>query len=232
MSYYDTSKDPRILFIEMIINDALEYFKSRKIPHIRREKIIELMNNIAETIKKIKWSYIAPKEVENQGLLDSLDEHIKNLRDLIVPIMDKLEDPIRKKIRYVIKIVSTFRDRFVNQTLDISNIVPTVYIKIMSIEKHPSAKNLYVSWVSDGSETYQIVTNDATLKPNDVVPLAFLPPKEFMGIISEGMFIGGEKGIKRTISEKIGEHPDLDEKEKNKLKAEIIAAIKTYKSKR
>jgi len=64
MEYYDTSKDPRILFAEAVARNILDYFKSRKIQHIRRDALLEKLNNLCEIMRKIKWSYVSPKCME------------------------------------------------------------------------------------------------------------------------------------------------------------------------
>jgi len=100
------------------------------------------------------------------------------------------------------------------------------YVKVVNVENHPKSQNLLIVWVTDGLETYEIVTNDQTVKRGDVLPLAFLPPKNILGVISEGMFVGGREGIKRVSEGLVGSKPVLDEYEENKLKAEIVAAIR------
>jgi len=229
MEYYDTSKDPRVLFVESVLGYVLNTLKGKKIQHVRHDNIIKILSDMLEIAKKIKWSYVSPQDIEKQGLLDNLGIELDNFKNIVWPVLDKQSDQIRKLIRFFVKTIHTFRDRFVGQKLDIENVVATSFVRVISVDKHPNAKNLYLVWVSDGEETYEIVTNDPTLRRGDVVPLAFLPPKEFMGITSEGMFIGGQSGIRRVDECFIGKQPELDEDEKNNLKAAVISAINILK---
>ena len=231
LEYYDTSKDPRILFAEAVVKNIMDYFKSRKIQHVRREDFLKKLNNLCEIMKKIKWSYVSPRNIEERGLLDRLERELNELKGMVWPVLDKQDDATRKLMKFLVKTLGTLRERLVDQKLDISNIVATSYVKVMNVEKHPKARNLFIAWVTDGSETYEIVTNDPTVKRGEVLPLAFLPPKDLLGVISEGMFIGGKKRIRRVSEELVGQQPELDAYEKNKLKAEIVAAIKTITKK-
>jgi predicted RNA-binding protein with EMAP domain len=58
-----------------------------------------------------------------------------------------------------------------------------------------------------------VVTNAEKFKPNDYVVIAYLPPREFKGYVSEGMFVDakiekkGELSLDeiRSIADKLGE---------------------------
>jgi len=225
MEYYDTSKDPRILFAEAVVKNVIDYFGSRKIQYVRREDFMKKLNNLCEIMRRIKWSYVSPQYIEKKGLLDDLNRELDELKNMVWPVLDKQDDATRKLMKFLVKTLGTLRERL-RQKLDISNIVTTTYVRVINVEKHLKAHNLFIAWVTDGSETYEIVTNDPTVKRGEVLPLAFLPPKDLLGIISEGMFIGGKDKIRRVDEKLVGQQPELDEYEKNKLKAEIISAIK------
>ncbi len=80
---------------------------------------------------------------------------------------------------------------------DILSMVDTCYCELKSVTKHAKSKNLFVCNVDAGDyNSYyggshlKIVTNISGLKAGRILPLAFLPPREFFKIVSEGMFLG------------------------------------------
>jgi len=52
-----------------------------------------------------------------------------------------------------------------------------------------------------------VVTNDLSLKNGDEVAVALLPPENFSGITSEGMFLGAEKGVLTGVEGDVGGIP-------------------------
>jgi len=44
--------------------------------------------------------------------------------------------------------------------------------------------------VTDGTTNYTVVTNIPGIHPGDVLAVAFLPPREVGGAVSEAMFLG------------------------------------------
>jgi phenylalanyl-tRNA synthetase beta chain len=83
-----------------------------------------------------------------------------------------------------------------------ANFTGVVIAEIQSVEAHPDADKLRVCQVNTGDETVQIVTNVATVKSGDKVPLAKLgavlpgdfkiKPAKLRGVESQGMFCGAE----------------------------------------
>ncbi|MHA1664527.1 MAG: tRNA-binding protein, partial [Candidatus Njordarchaeales archaeon] len=87
------------------------------------------------------------------------------------------------------------------------------------------AKNLLITRVTDGTRNYEVVTNDLTVRSGDVLLFAVLPPRDFFGIVSQGMFLGGEK-IRRGTENVVGNTTSLSENEKRNLKSIIIQFLK------
>ena len=47
--------------------------------------------------------------------------------------------------------------------------------------------------VTDGVSDYTVVTNMTAVEKNDKLAVAYLPPREIFGTVSEAMFLGSEK---------------------------------------
>ena len=113
---------------------------------------------------------------------------------------------------------------------DILSMIDTAYCEIKSVTKHTGSKNLFVCNVDAGpfSSYYggshlKIVTNIAGLKPGKILPLAFLPPRDFFGLVSEGMFLGETA----PDSAKIGQRAIVDQHEAGTA----LTAVSEYLSK-
>ena len=52
-----------------------------------------------------------------------------------------------------------------------------------------------------------MITNDLTVKEGNRVAVALLPPANFRGIISEGMFLGAGEGVLKDVKGEIGGLP-------------------------
>lgn len=52
-----------------------------------------------------------------------------------------------------------------------------------------------------------VVTNDLTVKEGNRVAAAILPPSVFMGITSEGMFLGAGNEVLKDVEGNLGDMP-------------------------
>lgn len=227
MNYFDTGNDPRLKFLEKYAEEIYNQGKSKKLPRIKREDFIGNLEKIVKLAKNIRWSYLTKEQLAES-------DQIKELINTANTLWEKLEKNIKeieekepmytKKLEHLINTIKTLPER-IKLPDEPVNTVDVYYVKIISKEKHPKADKLWVTYVTDGRRNYRVVTNDPNVKPKDIVPMAYLPPREFMGVISEGMFVGGN-GIRKEKDEtKIGERPQLTDKEKNNVVKEIYQYI-------
>jgi predicted RNA-binding protein with EMAP domain len=79
--------------------------------------------------------------------------------------------------------------------------------EIVSVAKHPAAIKLLICNLNLGERAITVVTNDLSLKNGDEVAVALLPPENFSGITSEGMFLGAEKGVLTGVEGDVGGIP-------------------------
>ena len=79
--------------------------------------------------------------------------------------------------------------------------------EIMSVSKHPDADALMICNVNVGDRALQVVTNDLNVKEGNRVGVSLLPPATFMGIVSEGMFLGVNGVILKEVNGDLGGMP-------------------------
>ena len=79
--------------------------------------------------------------------------------------------------------------------------------EILSVAKHPAALKLLICNLNLGERAITLVTNDLTLKDGDKVAVALLPPENFLGITSEGMFLGAGDGVLKDVDGDLGDIP-------------------------
>jgi hypothetical protein len=79
--------------------------------------------------------------------------------------------------------------------------------EIMSVGKHGKADNLVICNVNVGERAITVVTNDLEVKDGNRVAISMLPPSTFMGITSEGMFLGAEEGVLKDVQGELGQIP-------------------------
>jgi len=53
--------------------------------------------------------------------------------------------------------------------------------------------SLWLTRVSDGNIEYPVVTNIPGVRTGDVLAVAFLPPREVGGTVSEAMYLGDDR---------------------------------------
>jgi predicted RNA-binding protein with EMAP domain len=120
---------------------------------------------------------------------------------------EKVEESLAK-IKFFINSITGLRQRILLG--EIKDPVMGIDIKkgeIVSVAKHPAADKLLICNLNLGERAITVVTNDLTLKDSDEVAVALLPPENFLGITSEGMFLGAKDGVLKEVSGDLGDIP-------------------------
>ena len=102
----------------------------------------------------------------------------------------KLEESIAK-IRFFLNIILNIDKRMALGPIDDPIVAIDIKVgEVVSVGGHPRADNLLVCNVNIKKRAITVVTNDLSVKESNRVAVAMLPPTSFMGITSEGMFLG------------------------------------------
>ena len=120
---------------------------------------------------------------------------------------EKTEENIAK-VKFFLETFLGLRNRFKFGAIDDPiNGIDVKVGEVMSVSKHPDADALMICNVNVGSRALQVVTNDLNVKEGNHVGVSLLPPATFMGIVSEGMFLGVNGVILKDVNGDLGGMP-------------------------
>lgn len=219
---WDTSKDYRLKVAEKSIEQFIRVIEGSNLRGSWNKKQVRMIaKNMNPDIQTLYYSYISPQELaktpQMENLLNSVDEIIENLggedysrkflSELNREEREKLELPL-SKIKFFFNTIRGLPERLMLGEIDDPVIGVDIKVgEIVSVSKHPKTDTLMVCNVNLGKRAITVITNDLTVKDNDRVGVALLPPSAFMGISSEGMFLGAGKGILKDVDGEIGNLP-------------------------
>ncbi|MDO5826041.1 MAG: tRNA-binding protein [Methanosphaera sp. rholeuAM130] len=219
---WDTSNDYRLKVAEKSIEDFIRVVEGSNLRGSWNKKQVRLIaKNMNPDIQTLYYSYVTPQELSKtpqmNNLLRSVDEIIENLggedyakkfqSELNRQEREKLDLPLAK-MKFFINTIRGLPDRLMLGEIN----DPVIGVDIMagelvSVSKHQKTDNLMVCNVNLGKRAITVITNDLTVKDNDRVAVSLLPPSEFMGIASEGMFLGAGEGILKDVEGDLGSLP-------------------------
>ena len=219
---WDTSKDYRLKVAEKAVEDFIRVVEGSNLRGSWNKKQVRLIaKNMNPDIQTLYYSYVSPQELaktpQMENLLKSVDEIIENLggedyakkfqSELNRQEREKLDLPL-SKMKFFFNTIRGLPDRLMLGEIDDPVIgVDIVVGELVSVSKHQKADNLMVCNVNLGKRAITVITNDLTVKDNDHVAVSLLPPSEFMGIASEGMFLGAGEGILKDVEGELGSLP-------------------------
>lgn len=219
---WDTSKDYRLLMSEKAVELFIKTVEGANFKGSWNKKIA--LKNAREMIPEIQslyYSYIEPLDLIDSPQLGVLEEKTETIKDALggkdwnrkfleqvkKEEKEKVEESI-SKVNFFFNIILNLKNRF--KLGKINDPVVGIDIKtgkIMSVVKHPKTDNLMICNVNIGYRAITVVTNDLNLKEGNKVAVSLLPPANFMGISSEGMFLGTDSGILTDFKGSIGSIP-------------------------
>lgn len=219
---WDTSKDYRLKVAQKAVEQFIRVVEGSNLRGSWNKKQVRLIaKNMNPDIQTMFYSYVSPEELANTPqmtkLLDSVDEIIENLggEDYSKKFLSELKKEEREKLELSLAKMKFFFNtiRGLPERLKLGEVddpVISVDIKVgelVSVSKHPKTDTLMVCNVNLGKKAITVITNDLSVKDNDKVAVSLLPPTAFMGITSEGMFLGAGEGILKDVEGEIGSLP-------------------------
>lgn len=186
-----------------------------------KKKAIQLAKEMIPEIQAMRYSYIEPKELietpqmqalkeKANGIIEALggdDWHHKFLSLADKSEREKVEEAVAK-IRFFLNTILNLDKRLALGKINDPVIAVDIRVgEVMSVGKHPNADRLLVTNVNIGERAITVVTNDLTVKEGNRVAVALLPPANFRGIVSEGMFLGAGEGVLKDVKGEIGGLP-------------------------
>ncbi len=215
----DTANNPKILIAERCIKDMGKY-----LANLRDVKKSGILKEIEAKVMEIKYSY---------GEIDDLKSYLDDLRRMCMDLLGALGgDAWAKKLRemkfsqhnismikFCLNILYNLENRL--RLPDSPEYAVDIRVgEIESVMKHTSADKLRICNVNVG-KVITVVTNIPDVKEGEKLAVALLPPAEFFGVVSEGMFLS--HNLKEGNP---GELPELTDEERNNARKEVLAYLR------
>ncbi len=219
---WDTSKDYRLLVAEKSVELFLKTVEHAKFKGKWNKKgAIQLAKEMIPEIQAMRYTYVDPKELVDtpqmkalkekaSGIIEALgggDWHHKFISLADKSEREKVEEQVAK-VRFFLNTILGLDRRLALGKINDPVIAVDIRVgEVMSVGKHPNADRLLVTNVNIGDRAITVVTNDLTVKEGNRVAVALLPPANFRGIVSEGMFLGAGEGVLKNVKGEIGGLP-------------------------
>ena len=219
---WDTSKDYRLLIGEKSIDLFLRTIEGANLGgRWNKKNVRQIAKDMLPEIQSMYYCYVEPADLAKMPQIESLkekaDKIIENLggEKWYSHFLDmvnkeekiKLEEAIAK-IRFFLNIILDMDKRLALGP--IADPIVAIDIKvgeIVSAGEHPNADSLLVCNVNIKERAITVVTNDLDVNESSRVAVAMLPPTGFMGITSEGMFLGTGNKVLKEVKGDLGEMP-------------------------
>lgn len=188
---HDTTKDPRILVARRscsVLRWSLKQ-KSKSMITISRDRLARLIPICDSAVKTLMYMYQDPAALISSEPVRTLSETAATLTEAYHHLITDREDHslLRANIRWCIRILQGLPQRLANSGSSLAAGIDLMVVKVQNIIKQ---NHFHVSRVTDGSETYTVVTNLDGIRVNNQLAAAFLPPREIGNTVSEAMFLG------------------------------------------
>jgi hypothetical protein len=219
---WDTSNDYRLKVAEKSVELFLRTVDRANLKgRWSKKQAIESARKMVPEIQSLYYSYLSPAEMAESVHIKSLEIRSHEVIEALggeswnrqfMEMADRSEreklEEVLSKIKFFLNIITGIRQRILLG--EIKDPVMGIDIKkgeILSVGKHPAAEKLLVCNLNLGERAITVVTNDLTLKDGDEVAVALLPPENFLGISSEGMFLGAGEGVLKDVGGNLGGIP-------------------------
>lgn len=224
---WDTSKDYRLKVAEKTIEQFISVIEGSNLRGSwNKKKVRMIAKDMLPDIQTLYYSYVEPEELAKSpqidNLLKSVDDIVENLggEDYARKFQSELNREQREKIQLPLSKIKFFMYtiRGLPARLKLGPIddpimgVDIAVGELVSVSNHPDTDTLKVCNVNLKTRAVTVITNDLTVKDNDKVAVALLPPAEFVGLTSEGMFLGAGEGILKDVEGELGglpQHMDM-----------------------
>jgi len=191
---HDTAKDPRILVAQRasaLLRQSLQQKSHVKLA-MGKEKLLELASTVESAVMTLMYSYQEPAELASADATAQIVATSRSLADALAPVLGGTAPApqLKANLRWCLRILIGLADRFRAPAGSLASGVDLRAVVVRNVAKTGS---LWLTRVSDGETEYPVVTNLHGVSTGDVLAVAFLPPREVGGTISEAMFLGDDR---------------------------------------
>ena len=216
---WDTSKDYRLRVLEKSVELFIRTAEGANLKGIwNKKKCLTSARAMLPEIQVMYFSYMEPEDLANSLQIDSMKQQVEEIKEALggdhwhlqfLKLVNKdekvkLQESIAK-MKFALNTIATVDKRLALGP--INDPVIGIDIKTGEIVSVQKLDKLLVCNVNFGDTALTVVTNDLTVKEGNRVGVAILPPSVFMGIVSEGMFLGDGEGVLKDVEGNLGEMP-------------------------
>jgi uncharacterized protein len=216
---WDTSKDYRLRVVEKSIELFIRTAEGANLKGIwNKKKCLTSARAMLPEIQILYFSYLEPEDL---AVSDQVADMKMKVNEIIEALggegwhnqflklvnkdeKEKLEESIAK-MKFALNTISTIDKRMALGP--VKDPVIGIDIKTGEIVSIGKLGKLMVCNVNLGDRAITVVTNDLSVKEGNRVGVSMLPPSVFMGITSEGMFLGSGNGVLKDVEGNLGEIP-------------------------
>jgi predicted RNA-binding protein with EMAP domain len=126
--------------------------------------------------------------------MKDLEAAAGELSNALEPFLTAEEAPpmLKANVAWCMRTLSGLRSRLEGPAESMAAGADLVVVEVRIVSKL-GKRELWRTRVTDGKSDYTVVTNIPGVRVGDAMAVAFLPPREVGGEISEAMFLGAEK---------------------------------------
>lgn len=203
---YDTSRDPRLLVAQRacaLLRRSLQV-KTPARTAISKDRVGELLTRSESAVMSLLYLYQEPAALAVSPAMAELVSCADAIADAVAPVIDADTTPglLAANLQWCLRTLRGVAERIVNGGTSLASGVDLTAVQVRNVT---ARGGLWLTRVNDGAADYTVVTNMAGVKAGDVLAVAFLPPREVGGAVSEAMFLGGERRGE-TAGDRLGEH--------------------------
>ncbi|MGH2669389.1 MAG: hypothetical protein ACRDH5_09800 [bacterium] len=209
----DTGNDPRFSVLDRALLDVKRIFEMGRVKKaIDKHKAVTTCEHGHRLLMTLRYCYGEPGQMRAMGefreLMGVADDVEALLGGPAFPEQIK-EQPIAvAQVAWTLATLRSLGPRLDLPGSQAETAIDVAAGRVVSAHPHPEADNLLVTRLGAGRPLV-VVTNDATVKAEDRVGVAILPPIDLRGVVSQGMFLGAGHGILKTVQAGPGGRPDV-----------------------
>lgn len=219
---WDTTKDYRILVASKARENYLNLIPTASFRgNWNKKQAIDLGKQMNSDFQSLIYSYLEGEELVNSPDVASLKEKGEKIIEYLggpdwnkkflsnAPKEDreKTQENIAK-VRFFLDTITGLKDRLSLGPINDPIIGVDIRVgEVMSVTKHPKNDKLLICNVNLGKRAITVLTNDLNVKDDNKVGVSLLPPQSFSDIVSEGMFLGMNGNILKSVEGELGEMP-------------------------
>jgi predicted RNA-binding protein with EMAP domain len=190
----DTTKDPRILAAQLACAVLKKCVKQKPAVQVKiaREKLNEPAAACESAVMTMMYMYQPPEILAVSDPMKTISESVNLLTDAYEKLITANDDQslLRANVRWCLRMLGGLRERFKNPDKTMASGVDLVVVLVRNVVK---SGNFWKTRVTDGSGEYTVITNLKDVTSDSRLAVAFLPPREVGGVVSEAMFLGSGK---------------------------------------